>query len=100
MTNNFSRTIHDFIGSNFLYGQERELQDSASLMGEGIIDSTGVLQLVAFLEESYGITIEDNEIIPENLDSIENMTAYLVRKLAPNTKGKLGEQVGAIGGNA
>jgi acyl carrier protein len=51
-------------------------------MGAGIIDWTGVLQLVAYLEETYGIAVMDDELIPENLDSINNVTAYIVRKTA------------------
>jgi len=49
---------------------------------EGIIDSTGILELVTFLEEEYSITVEDEELVPENLDSINNVTAFLERKIA------------------
>jgi len=99
MPTDITSTIRDFVISNFLYGQGREVQDAASLMGEGIIDSTGVLQLVSFLEETYGITVADEEIIPDNLDSIENVTAYILRK-SSNTTVKSASEVKAAGGGA
>jgi acyl carrier protein len=62
-------------------GQDSGFKDSDSFLEGGIIDSTGVLQLVAFLEETYGISVGDDEVTPENMDSIENVSAYLRRKL-------------------
>ncbi len=56
------------------------LKDDTSFLEEGIIDSTGVLELVAFLEEHYGIRVEDEELIPENLDSIANICSFLEKK--------------------
>ena len=50
-------------------------------MGEGIVDSTGVLELVAFLQQTYNITVEDDELRLENLDTVDNITEYLSRKL-------------------
>jgi acyl carrier protein len=81
--NTVAQQIREFIVTNFLYGQERTLKDDDSLAVEGIVDSTGVLQLVAFLEETYSITVEDEELAPENLDSISRVTAYLCRKMSP-----------------
>lgn len=82
MPQDVTQAVHEFIVSNFLYGQERELHDDDSFMGEGIIDSTGVLQLVAFIEETFGVVVEDDELVPENLDSMRNVTAYVHRKLS------------------
>jgi acyl carrier protein len=74
--------IRDFIVENFLFGDSSNgLQDTDSLLEKGIIDSTGVLELVSHLEETYGIKVEDEELIPENLDSIANVTDFLLRKL-------------------
>jgi acyl carrier protein len=73
--------IRAFIIENFLFGNDNGLKDQTSFLEEGIIDSTGVLELVNFLEEDFDITIEDEELIPENLDSINNVTAYLERKI-------------------
>lgn len=80
-TADIERELHGFVISNFLYGQAIDLQPHASLLGSGLIDSTGVLELVAFLEERYAIKVEDEEVIPQNLDSVNNLTAYVARKL-------------------
>ena len=72
--------IKAFIVENFLFGKDDGLEDDTSFLEEGIIDSTGVLELVSFLEEEYGIAVEDEELVPENLDSIDNVTKYLERK--------------------
>ncbi len=75
--------IRKFIDDNLLLGQEdRPLAGSESLLEAGIIDSTGVLELVAFLEESYGIQVIDDEMVPENLDSLDNLTRYVSKKRA------------------
>ncbi|MCP4372534.1 MAG: acyl carrier protein, partial [Deltaproteobacteria bacterium] len=71
-----------FIVENFLFGSEDGLKDETSFLEEGIIDSTGILELVTFLEEEFSITVEDEELVPENLDSINNVTAFLERKIA------------------
>jgi acyl carrier protein len=92
--------VRKFIISNFLYGQDRSFKEDDSFMGEGIVDSTGVLQLVAFLEETYGITVEDEEMIPENLDSISNVSAYLVHKMSSGVEASISLQESARGGNA
>jgi len=49
-------------------------------LDEGIIDSTGILELVNFLEEEFSISVDDEELVPENLDSIDNVASYLERK--------------------
>ncbi len=73
--------IRQFIIDNFLMGQDSDsLKDDSSFLEEGVIDSTGVLELVGFLEENYEIKVEDEELIPENLDSIQNICAYLKAK--------------------
>lgn len=94
-------TVRQFIVSNFLYGQERSFKDDDSFMAEGIVDSTGVLQLVAFLEETYGITVEDEELIPENMDSISHVSAYLARNIRTRAEANISElQESTAGGNA
>lgn len=70
-----------FVVDNFLLGQDDVgLADDASFLDLGIIDSTGVLELVSFLERRYVITVEDDELVPENLDSIDNLAGFLERK--------------------
>jgi acyl carrier protein len=73
--------IRAFIMENFLFGNDQGLNDDTSFLDEGIIDSTGILELVSFLEEEFDISVEDEEILPENLDSITNVTAYLEKKI-------------------
>jgi acyl carrier protein len=82
-TGTVAQQVRNFIVADFLYGQERPFQDDDSFLGEGLVDSTGVLQLVAFLEETYGITVEDDELTPENLDSVNSVAAYVCRKVNP-----------------
>jgi len=74
--------IRAFVVENFLFGNNGDLEDNTSFLEEGIIDSTGILELVSFLEEEFPITVEDEELIPENLDSINNATAYLQSKIS------------------
>lgn len=74
--------IRNFILENFILEKPEDLVDDESMLEKGIMDSTGVLELVAFLESTYEIKVEDEELIPENLDSIKNIVNYLERKLA------------------
>jgi acyl carrier protein len=81
-TTSIEQDIRQFIVSNFLFGDEsRPLDVDESLMESGIVDSTGVLEVIAFLEGSFHIRVENDELMPENLDSIANLTAFLRRKL-------------------
>ena len=81
-TTEIKTKIRDFIVENFLFGSADDLVDDTSFLDGGIIDSTGVLELVEFLEEEFSVTIDDEELIPENLDSINCVTAFLEKKLA------------------
>lgn len=74
--------IGRFITENFLFGQSREdFTDEASLLGLGIIDSTGVLEVVAHLETTYGIKVKDEDLVPANFDSVVNLSKYVERML-------------------
>ena len=77
-----SETIRQFIIENFLFEEDETLHEDTSFLESGIIDSTGILELVTFLEETFDITVEDEELIPENLDSIGNVVNYLQKKQA------------------
>ncbi len=71
----------NFIRENFIAGRsDAEIGFEDSLIDGGIIDSTGVLELVTFIEEKYGINVEDEELVPENLDSVKNLVAFLGQK--------------------
>ena len=76
------KELKDFITEVFLVGDENEsINDSESFMQTGIIDSTGVLELVSFVEQQYNITIEDDEMTPGNLDSMNNLVAFISKKV-------------------
>lgn len=73
--------VRNFILTNFLFGDDSGLpNDSESLLKSGVVDSTGVLELVDFLETDMGIEVAAEETLPENLDSIENLTRFVMRK--------------------
>ncbi len=73
--------IRGFIVENFLFGDAAPLTDDAmSLLDNGIMDSVGVMELVAFLEGELGVTVADDELVPENLDSVDNLVAFVERK--------------------
>lgn len=74
--------VREFVVENFLFGDE-PLGDRDSFLEQGVIDSTGVLELVGFLEQRYAIVVEDHELVPANLDSIERVAAFIRRKLDP-----------------
>jgi len=72
--------IRRFVIDHFLFGQPGSLTDDASFLEEGIFDSTGVLEMVAFLERTFAIKVDNSELTPENLDSIRAITTFLARK--------------------
>ncbi len=76
------KELKDFITEVFLVGDDNEsVSDSDSFMQAGIIDSTGVLELVSFIEQQYNFTIEDDEMTPGNLDSMNNLVTFISRKI-------------------
>jgi acyl carrier protein len=79
--NDISAALREFLCQNFLFGQELTLSDDDSFLEHGLIDSTGVLELVGFLEQQYQIAIADEELVPENLDSIRNLVRFVETKL-------------------
>ncbi len=76
------KSLRAFIRANFYLPDGQELPDDASLRDLGVVDSTGVLELVSFLEQEHGIVIEDSELLPENLDSVDAIAAFVEKKRA------------------
>ena len=72
--------IRQFIVSNYYVPDPGALSDEASLLESGIIDSTGIIEVISFIEEAFKVTVEDAEMIPDNLDSIGKIDAYVARK--------------------
>lgn len=72
------KKVRAFVVENLLLGEEEnDFSDSQSFLESGLIDSTGILEVIAFLEEEYEITIADEEMVPDNLDSVDNIVAFL-----------------------
>lgn len=81
-TNGIRTEVREFVVGNFLYGASGDtLADDQSFLETGVIDSTGVLELIAFLEQQYGIAVADHEVVPANLDSVQHLVGYIERKL-------------------
>ena len=74
-------TTAEFVRKNFLFDDKVELGECESLLGSGILDSTGVLELIAFLEQTYGVSFKDEELVAENFDSISKIAGFVSGKL-------------------
>jgi len=72
--------IRIFIVEHYLFGDDEGLNNDSSFLDEGIIDSTGILELIDFIDQEFSITVKDEELLPENLDSINNLSAYIEKK--------------------
>jgi len=89
MTSNIKQQVRQFILDNFMMGGTAEIPDDASFMDRHIIDSTGFLELISFVEESFGIQVSDDDMVPENLDSLNNIERYIrKRRGAPAATGQ------------
>lgn len=75
-------SVRGFITKNFYVADPGSLGDDDSLLDKGIVDSTGVLEVIGFLESDFGVSVDDAEILPENLDSIARIAAFVERKKA------------------
>ena len=77
------QTIRDFIIGNFFFGNPPEaFRDNASFLDRGLIDSTGILELIEFIEATYDIGVAEDELTPENLDSVDRVSAFVIRKVS------------------
>jgi acyl carrier protein len=81
-TEDHKNEIRNYVVNNFLFGEAGSLQDDTSFMENGILDSTGVLELVTFIEGACKIKIQAQEMVPENLDSVNRVAAFVARKLS------------------
>lgn len=79
------QSVKNYILENVLYGAgDDALSDEDSFLEKGIIDSTGILEIVSFIEEEFNITVQDEEMIPENLDSVNNLAKFVKEKIVAN----------------
>ena len=84
--NDTREKVRAFVATHFLFGQVGDLEDSTSFLDRGIIDSTGVLEMVAFLELTFALKVPTDDLVPDNLDSIDLICAYLERKAPPKAR--------------
>ena len=75
-----NETVRQFVTTNFYVGKSLILTRETSLLDHGVIDSTGVLEIVMFLEQKFGIQVADDEMLPDNLDSIGRIAEFVSRK--------------------
>ena len=75
-----TKTIRDYIVENFLFGDGETLQEDTSFLENGIVDSTGIMELLEFVEDEWGISVEDSELTPENFDSVSKVAAFVASK--------------------
>ncbi len=78
-------TIREFIVENFLFGDGGQVSNETNFFEKGIIDSTGILELVSYIEETYNLTIEDEDLVPENFSSLNTLAAFLQKKQLVNS---------------
>jgi acyl carrier protein len=79
-TTEIEREVREFVVKHFLSGHAEKLRDDGSLMGD-VIDSMGVLELVTFLQDRFKITVEDEEVVPANLENINRLAVFVAKKL-------------------
>lgn len=80
---NIEEKIREYIAKNLLFSSNGfTYDDSASFLEEGIVDSQGVMELVLFVEETFGVKVDDRDIIPDNFDSVSRLASYVRRNLA------------------
>ncbi len=83
--NELTTHLRKYIDESFLFGVDVPYSDEDSFMENSIIDSTGVLELIAHLESQYGIKVRDEDLVPENLDSINSLVQFIIRKQDSDT---------------
>ncbi len=76
--------VHDYIIENFLFDATKKLGDDESFLGSGVIDSTGVMELITFLGERFGINFQDDELVADNFDSVARVSSFIYRKSRQN----------------
>jgi len=84
-----SAIIRSYIVTTFLFGDGSKLGDETSFLDNSILDSTGMLELISFVEQEFTISIEPSELVPDNLDSIKNITTFIGRKKGLGTLGEV-----------
>ncbi len=86
MTSSIEQQLRDYIAQNILFSADGSYayEDEVSFLEAGVVDSSSVLELVLFVEETFGFNVDDAEVLPENFDSIARLSAYIRRKIQSN----------------
>ena len=82
MSRDIKQAVRSYVEQNFLVGSETVIGDADSLLQLQIVDTTGFLELVNFIESNFGVKVGDDEMVPENLETIDNIDEFVRRKLA------------------
>ncbi|MBQ0752957.1 MAG: acyl carrier protein [Gammaproteobacteria bacterium] len=78
---NIRKKVRSFLLGNYLFTEdESALDNDVSFLESGLVDSTGMMEVIFFIEETFSISVDDVEMVPENLDSVENLVAFVARK--------------------
>lgn len=85
------KEIRQFLADKFLFGRGHELQGDTFLLGN-VIDSVGALELLAFLQDRFGVSLDDEDMVPENFDSIGSIVAYLAKKMNGEAEARAGDR--------
>ena len=80
---NPKKEIREFVIASLLFGDGASLADETSFLDSGIVDSTGMMEIIMFIEEHYRIKVQPEEMMPENLDSVNQIAAFILRKQSP-----------------
>ena len=83
--NNVQQRMKQFVVENFYVSDPSDIREDTSLISTGLVDSTGMLEVIAFLESEFGISVRDQEMSPENLETIGRIAAYVQRKRTVQT---------------
>ncbi len=84
---NVQEEIRAFIRRNFIFDGQRTLDNEESLIGSGIMDSTGILELISFLEDTYAIQFSDSELVAANFESVKSVTLFVTEKISKMSTG-------------
>ncbi len=78
---NVTDTVRQFIHKNFIFDEKQVLKNDESLLGSGVVDSTGILELIAFLEDTYQLKFKDQDLVADNFDSVTKIAAFVSARL-------------------
>jgi acyl carrier protein len=85
-TEEIRQQVKDFLINNFIFDPSAQIGTEDSLMENGVVDSTGILEVIMWVEQTFGIHVEDSEVLPENFDSIGNIARYAQAKMGASAE--------------